>query len=244
MMRFSSFLRTNDPRESKIWRFSYDISGYNKTEIPDVATKIQQEIQERIKVVCFTRDDPTKFINGSCKFFYRGYSHPRMWAQYGFNHSGVCLIFNKNILRVSIYHDVNHIGQIYEGPVRYRDPDGKMKEYSLSCKLIDKLGEEDFIKQYFEKNHKALFFTKLKDWQSELEYRWVLLGKDSSYEYFSIISALEGIVLGADFPEEYLHYILDICAESSIPVIKLDWHNGYPTPITFEGYPRKHQSFV
>ena len=69
----------------------------------------------------FYKDNPKKFRGGFCKVFYRGYTHPRMWAQYASNHTGVCLVFDKELIKISINHDFRNMGQLFEDSIVYKD---------------------------------------------------------------------------------------------------------------------------
>jgi hypothetical protein len=239
-IRLSPLSKTNDPRESKKWEFSYNIQGVLDKEIPNISDELKEQIQERSKVVCFSKDD-RKLVNNPIKVLYRGYSRPRMWAQYGSNHTGVCFVFGKNELAETIKNRLGDLGDIYEGSVRYREILESLNTFSLDCKTIWELGREKYLQYYLKKYYKKLFFEKHQDWRSEFEYRWVLLSKvnTSSYKYIPIHLALKGIVLGADFPEENNSSVLSLNKQYNVPIIKLNWHNGYPSPTTLESNSKK-----
>ncbi|MFF1322405.1 hypothetical protein ACFVZZ_23680 [Streptomyces chartreusis] len=55
---------------------------------------------------------------------------------------------------------------------------------------------------YAEANREQLFFRKHIDWNSETEYRLVVLNQSVDYDYVDIRGALTGIVLGHAFPPE------------------------------------------
>lgn len=190
-----------------------------------ISDKIKTELQEKCKVICFTRDDPKLSKTTTNKILYRGFVYPRMWAQYANNHTGVCLVFDKIILS-------SNIRRIYEGSVKYTKRVGYINAFSLDCEMIDRLGSERFIKYHIKKYYKTLLFEKLQDWKSKLEYRWILVSPSTNYEYFSVLGAIKGIVLGVDFPEKYVPQVVQCSREFKVPVIQLDWHNGYPTPLT------------
>lgn len=236
-MRFSPLQMTNDPRESKEWMFMFNGSrSIDKNEMNEISNKVKLLIQERSKVICFTREDPTKYKKPPFKVLFRGFAHPRMWAQYAGNHTGVCLIFDKKELTTNITAQLFNVEHIFEGPVSYKNQVGYIDAFSLDYSQIKRDGLNKFISQHISKYHKMLFFGKLSDWKSELEYRWVVTSRSPSYEYFYCLNAISGIVLGADFPEEKKKQIVKYCRNLKIPLLQLSWHNGYPVPLPIEDY--------
>jgi hypothetical protein len=230
-LRFSPLINTNDPKETKDWEFSYRLDSNNRNaEFPAIADLFKDELQQHCKVVCFTRDDPKKFESGQSLIIHRGYCRPRMWAQYAENHSGICLVFDKQKLNELIISQLNFLGDIYQGAIKYKDIVGDSDAFSLDCSKINKLGVERFFRYHTKKYLKTLIFEKLVDWKSELEYRWALISTSLSYEYFSIEEAICGVVLGDDFPGDRISEVLQFSRRYRIPVVQLDWRNGYPSP--------------
>ncbi|WP_318468306.1 DUF2971 domain-containing protein [Photobacterium leiognathi] len=91
----SCYNKTNDPKETKDWFF---IPGSNHGRCldkytPEYLSKIMNPvIKEATHVICFTKDEVlTGNFNDMAR---RGFCKPRMWAQYGDKHKGVCLIFD------------------------------------------------------------------------------------------------------------------------------------------------------
>ena len=103
-IRFSPFNTTNDPKETKIWGFNL-FSPANQLPPSNKAIEIIQEtnrlLKNTSKILCLTRDhhnpNDIPFLLAG-----RGFSHPRMWAQYAANHRGVCLQFEKSKLHKKI----------------------------------------------------------------------------------------------------------------------------------------------
>ncbi len=56
-----------------------------------------------------------------------------------------------------------------------------------------------------------LFFTKLLDWQSEHEYRFVESSMDDGYTFVGIGDTLAGVILGSKFPEWQAHGARELC---------------------------------
>jgi hypothetical protein len=90
-LRLGLFLDTNDPRESKDWRFKHVLDGREDAEPLDLKTlndEVARLAQRTCKVLCLTRDDP-EGCSTPPETFGRGFAHSRMWAQYAGSHSGV-----------------------------------------------------------------------------------------------------------------------------------------------------------
>jgi hypothetical protein len=75
---------------------------------------------------------------------------------------------------------------------------------------------------------RELFFTKLKDWESEMEYRLVLPTNDDQPVYVGIQEALRAIVLGAQVSDAYLPALAKPCSEQNVQIFKIRWPYGRP----------------
>ncbi|UYX53363.1 DUF2971 domain-containing protein [Bacillus thuringiensis] len=250
LIRFSTLKNTNDLRERKEWAFSMGIP--NEDIIPferfqEINKDINSLVKENSKVICFTRDNsiPVEF---PYEVFGRGYSHPRMWAQYGGNHRGVCLMFNKQKLGQEINKQLSQRGMIYKGNVNYGTTYSRkmLEAFHFRYEDIVREGLMDFAQKHSSKYIKELFFEKALDWKEEWEYRWVLLDKEKSdYQYVNYKNSLEEIILGEDFPPVYESIILAYCKKFNTKASRLLWKNGIPnlfpvySPYTEEEWARK-----
>ncbi|PQP80733.1 hypothetical protein C0Q44_26255 [Paenibacillus sp. PCH8] len=243
-LRFSPLNKTNDPKESIDWEFNYRLDSNNRdADFPPIADLFKDKLQHHCKVVCFTRDDPKKFNTGHSLIIHRGYCRPRMWAQYAENHAGICLVFDKQKLNDSILSQLNFLGDIYQGSIKYKDFVGQSDAFSLDCSKILKLGAQEFFNYHTRKYLKPLIFEKQVDWKSELEYSWALISASITYEYFSIEEAICGVVLGEDFPVDSISDVLKFTKLYRVPVVQLEWRNGYPAPTTLEGFIMESKTF-
>ncbi|MEB4872108.1 DUF2971 domain-containing protein [Priestia megaterium] len=96
-LRFNSFKRVNDPRESKDWPFKvfcFYEQNYNKFH-EGIFKELHNYIMNHVFISCFSVQNAGKSLSDI--------NHDlRMWAQYGDNHQGVCILFNKNQLEKEI----------------------------------------------------------------------------------------------------------------------------------------------
>ena len=203
------YITTNDPKESKSWQFSagtnenINLGEYDLTELSIQMTK---GLKHSTNVMCFSMDrtltgDHTKDINN------RGFSRPRMWAQYSDNHKGVCIIFDRLKLQ-NAFLPLEIEAQIYGGVVEYRNrsPFSEINSspYTVNADFLDRYGEEKYLRDHIFTHHRRLFFEKCLDWRDEVEYRFVIFGKNECDIYVDFKDALLGVVFGADCSEEVI----------------------------------------
>ncbi|HZL09248.1 MAG TPA: DUF2971 domain-containing protein [Prolixibacteraceae bacterium] len=145
-----------------------------------------------------------------------------MWAHYGQNHKGVCLVFDEKILN-------NLFQEQYINDLKI--PDSIHYEL-IKTSEIPKLNDIDKIYKYLEENNKEFFLKKDKDWKPESEYRFVVIKKeqDDGPSYLeNIDQALIAIILGIDFNENYkcsIEQLRSNLPNKNIGVYQLCFENG------------------
>jgi hypothetical protein len=241
-IRFSLLGMTKDPRETKTWDFTIKTKTTSMLYLPDVVRphdlsyKIN-EIANKImtnewKVFCVTkhfRSNITKVDNFSFEnnYFKYGYSHPRLWADYGEQHSGVCLIFDGKKLNQNIHKALSPKCRIFQGSVTYNDLSA-ISAWEIDISEIEKHDAISLVREYFFLHYKSCFLTKTIDWKSENEYRWLIHNTTKKPEFVSIEGAIKGVLVGADFPPKYEETLKSLCKELNIPAGKINWSNGQP----------------
>ncbi len=187
------------------------------------------------KILCVSEDAVNVWkqnIAGRC------YGRVRMWAQYAGNHTGVCLIFDKEALDQILKNTLQARGTLVSGPVKYRDFWGDtgstdwithMGAFMLSADEIKTHGLENVLQRVRNRYIKTFFFEKSKDWESETEYRWILLGETDEPEFVPLNNSLRAILLGIDFPHNRLAEVHNYCRQYQTHLSRIVWSNGMPS---------------
>lgn len=203
-LRFNSFRKVNDPKESKHWPFklfcfykqNFDLFSKNKFH------EIYDYIMNHIFMSCFS-------INSNP---FENNQDLRMWSQYGDNHTGVCLIFNKEKLEndiiqktkdYTLFHEkIEYSTSITANSYykKYPEPGGPLTwiyfnnfyyqqilpflhpffrpecsdPYMINLERLNKLGTSMYMQNHINYFHLPLFFTKNNCWKDESEYRFVI----------------------------------------------------------------------
>lgn len=231
-LKFSKFHTTNDPRESKSWFFipgtneNRDLSKYS----PEYLSKIMNpRIKTTTHLLCFSMD---KELTGQHLIDTpnRGFCKPRMWAQYGGNHTGVCLIFDIKSLTKEIRSNLNN-KDWQANPVVYRDrllaEIVSEPAFIVNIDKLEEWGEEQYAFSHGQKFKDRLFFEKASDWENENEYRWVLFDSEDEI-YLEYKNALKGIMFGEYCSEETINKIVNLTKNDSIQFQQLKWRNCTP----------------
>lgn len=181
------------------------------------------------KLFCTVQDDQRATKHSNDRQFHRGYSRPRMWAQYGDDHAGICLVLDRQALDAEMRKQLANRGALYGGSVtyvNYRHDD--VDAFHLNYSLIRESSIEAVVNQKVEEFHRSYFFTKAEDWSNEIEWRWVLRGVDKEFEIVSIKNCLRAIILGSACPRVYDPTIAHLAEMLVLPVGRMDWYNGQP----------------
>lgn len=233
-LRFSTFARTNDPRENKDFSFSMTVENESSCTheearrcFLEVQRRFNQGIKQDVRLLCFSADF---LVPPPYDIFGRGYSHSRMWAQYAERHTGACLILDCEAIGREIADRLGNSYQIYSGNVRYRNGDDP-RSFMVSLERLLKCGYEQCVEEHVRQHHQALWFSKTLDWEHEHEHRYVLVKPPSHGTdpvYVSIRDSLRGIVAGADVKSGNLRRIRKWGERLGLPIARTFWQNGIP----------------
>lgn len=237
-IRLGPLSQTSDPRESRAWSFGMSFTGNQDRSkekdrpgikrVSEALMTASSIIQDNIKVLCTTMDDPS-YSRKTMGEFGRGYSHSRMWAQYSEDHEGVCLIFHKGELHRSVVDEIGARCKLFSGSVQYSDASPEeIMAFGLPGEELFEMGVQRYLEMVRERDHEIFFFTKSTDWSQEFEYRWVAIGDDDEPEFVSIEPSIAGLVVGVDFPEVYIPSLKMLCDDLNIVGGRISWDNGIP----------------
>ena len=232
-LRLGPFSSMRDPRESHDWRIIG--GGYVPEEQPDQHkqddlhrwlefTLAINELKSRVKVLSLTRDDPTERDAGSAVFG-RGFAHPRLWEQYADNHRGVCLCFDSEKL---IDRLAARLPGVDHGAVSYIDAEIASQALFAGADELRELGVTAALSNHVREHLDELFFTKLKDWETEMEYRFVVQTDHPEPIFVKVKSALRALILGADVSHFYEPAFAKVCDPFGIEIFYMRWIHGRP----------------
>lgn len=235
-IRVSSANKVNDPYENKKGSiieadifFSQDSTGKEYFEFKEKFEDAQYKLLSHIKLFCTSiySLEKVNYINHAHEI----YAKPRMWATYGDNHKGVCLVFNKKELTHQFEKVENF--KISENKMNYDKLiiDAQGRNPLLSNNDLNKIYKDNLFD--IEKLFKVLdsndtltkrYFRKHYDWNSENEYRWLIFSKTSEDLDVDYGNSLKAIFLGIDFNEKYQKLLKKYV--NDIPVYKISFNNG------------------
>lgn len=227
-LRFNSLANVNDPMEADPSRWAFSSSEGNRND-DVVHARLKDHFQNRSKVVCFSRDDQSE--GGSQEFnpldyCSRGHSKPRMWATYGDDHKGVCLIFDKKILGKAFERGLNGRGQLLQGAVRYGK---RLPADENDAAVFDMAAlRENFdgeLKRKIDKHHRTYFFYKHVDWATEDEYRFLITGGHAGSLDLPFENALVGVAVGMKSSEkpDFQIAVGNLAQAIDVPCRYLSW---------------------
>jgi hypothetical protein len=199
---------TNDPKEKKMsTRFAIkniEFAG----EYLELGGRLRELIDSKYKVYCFSGD----YLKDSEKYF--GYQLVRMWATYGDNHKGVCLVIDKE--KFSKENNIDNIITFLQ-EINY-ESSASNQIYKESKDLNTNYDQAtDNLINY---NLNTIFFSKHHDWISENEIRFVT---KSDRKFCSIENSLQKIVLGMDFNLKYRPSIIEQIGERKIQIQRIEY---------------------
>jgi hypothetical protein len=230
LLRFSRLATMRDPRES-LWAFGASFFG----DLPDSdvaeALGAVQRLHQNIRLISLTADDEGRNLSPCDAVFARGFSHPRLWEQYADRHRGVCLCFECEKLTQSVTETIENVGgPLYQGRVTYRD--GGIAAPATGVILSADRSSSDLAAEHFVQHVDELCFTKLTDWETEVEYRYVTLSYGDQELFVDISTSLAAVLTGRAVAEEYGPALQALTAPS-VDLRKLEWWNGRPIDVRF-----------
>ncbi len=224
-LRFGSLGRTNDPLEFLNYGVGTSrevlarINRNNQNWYPAKAHKFVvgqvMRLQGMIakattKLICLTEEKSRETSSATL---------PRMWAQYGINHSGCCLVFDRKAM-----------GKVCDekgyrfGPVVY-EREIKKEIYEIEPADLDEnlnIYSEQVEKKLSEKIENILF-AKTIDWEGEREVRIVSTAKA---DFFDIRDSLIGVIFGCNTKGSMKESIVGLLTQSKVRLGLVEWENG------------------
>ncbi len=241
-LRLSVFSKTNDPRESTTWRFnmgSLSRAGHPLLEKYGAADRVSKlmsgPLQKAARVACFCSDAPELTGEPTADIYLRGLAKPRMWAQYGQDHRGVCLVFDRNKLLKAMSAGFralpNSIFLVWS-PVAYSNhrlvPPLHEHEFSVTAEDLAEHGLEQYPWAHLRRYWRRLFFEKAIDWSGETEWRIVGFTKSKGPLDLPIGDSLAAVIHGARISVKTSKAIISLTDRPEVEHMGLTWMNGAP----------------
>ena len=151
--------------------------------------------------------------------YIKGCMSPMMWGLYGGRKEGVCIEFKLDKIQVP--------KGCIQKPIIYKDILKPPRVFVLDKEIKTIADVRGFIKKKF----KDIFFTKLKCWAGENEYRII----SDRYEYLNIENAITAVYLTSYESEECL--MVEKLVRDAIPVMYTYYNtveNKYVIPFVFD----------
>lgn len=185
--------------------------------------------RDRMRVLALTRETERA---GAYPSLDCCWARPRMWEQYGDEHRGVCLLFDRSRLERAICKHWPDERTRYFGDVHYAlDGSAEIFRPRLDAdKILCDVDRAQAIANHIDGNSKAFFFVKSDDFETEWEYRVVLKAskKRDDYAYIDYGDSLVGVVLGERFPDWQDPAAIRGCEDVRVPLGWLAWYYGRP----------------
>jgi hypothetical protein len=188
-------------------------------------------MKDQVKVLSLTRDDLGERDEESA-IFGCGFAHPRLWEQYGHNHRGICLCFNREKLTRMLTKELSKHGDPVHGPVVYHDGFIKPEGYTFPLDEMDTYSDEEIIARLIRAGMDELFFTKVME-GSESEYRFVVPTAGTKPLLVPVRDALRAVMLGELVSEHYTPSIVALLEQSGVKeldvkILRVRWQDGGP----------------
>jgi hypothetical protein len=230
-LRASKYERMRDPAENKDLHFGWHgalseavaATPAEAWAVASLSMDLVNDIRANTHIISFTRDceeseSPNPF---SCCW-----SRPRMWEQYGGNHTGVCLVFARHALEERCRSARFTFGEVdYARDSLLTAPDALV--------LADPaMGSPDrwraAVDAHISRHMRPLFFLKGDDYGSEYEFRIVMGTSTREFHYVPLGAELQAVVVGTLFPPEALPRLESLCHERALRLWRVEWVNSRP----------------
>jgi len=183
-----------------------------------------QTLMDRRMLACFSQDGPNAVYHANLPLGPQGYARDRMWAQYGDNHRGICLVFDREALKASFEERLSSRGIVLADKVSYSEQVGFEPARHDEAEY-ERMGRTAWLRLACERIAKESSFVKRRDWESEQEYRLLFIPCSPSdrqaQETIRIRGPLVAICVGHRFPDAFLPCIHTICDREKINAFQL-----------------------
>ncbi|MGO9902647.1 MAG: DUF2971 domain-containing protein [Solirubrobacteraceae bacterium] len=229
-LRLSPALRMRDPLESNPAFVLPDIVDVTGLEASD---RLQQ-LRRCSKVLSLTID--ARGYDGDAEIFGRGFARARLWEHYAENHHGVCLVLKRDAFHANVLAQLqSRSPHSLAREVRYT-PMGIWTDSAATLLPTQGRGGEEAASEHAESHATSLFFTKLMDWESEREYRFVEPSTEDQCTFVDIGDTLAGVIVGKDFPDWQMPSLFTTCDRIGAQPWQMSWDRSIPSPVQISSH--------
>lgn len=235
-LKLSNLTNTNDPLEF------VDFSGFASSlpigkndDFERILCELRISSERRrnfVRMLCFCKDlfctsdewKDEKNQDFADNLLFKGWARSRMWAQYADNHSGVCLVFDKDEFKKCFDSLANNdIEILKDKKIKYTNYIAKL-ESAMSPKGI----QCDYSDFYLESDRKDFLFYKCEDYRDENEYRFCLINRalkspdEAMFVNYGV--SLKAVILGQRFSN-----CLKLETPDNVEQYQINWKFGRPS---------------
>ncbi len=225
-LMLGSFVNTNDPKEYKSKMTS--AVGWGWEDRHDLKiSKVMSKIDSITKSAGFFSFCENEYKGQD--IVQHGYKKSRMWSQYGYNHSGICLVFSKKLLIEELLKKSDST-TLYASTIMYQKLDESEGDIlSINADELDTLELDEISFRHISNNFDKVFFNKQLDYKDENEFRIIVLSKENEVIHgttINISKCIKMIILGDSFPKVYMPTIKSLASELNVSFKKLHWESS------------------
>jgi hypothetical protein len=238
-LRLSPYSRMRDPLESESVMLGAGVSYAPGDEQAQAelmrahseAQNLLDRLRSNSKLLSMTVDAQWvhRTPNWSEARFGMGWTRARMWEQYADSHAGVCLVFEREPFEAQVLAQLQERShESRSGEVYYWRPD--RGEWPWPTILLDRSESgTDQGRKHLERHFTDYFFTKLVDWESEYEFRFVEPSETEGYSHVDYGDTLVGLVVGHKFPENLESDAVTLTGEHHVDLAQILWQLNGPS---------------
>jgi hypothetical protein len=182
------------------------------------------------KVLSMTID--ASAYEGDAEIFGRGYARARMWEQYAEAHRGVCLMFRREDFERRALAELRaRSPNSWASAVNYTQR-GILENPAATLMANNNPGTPAarMVDKHVQQQYDWIFFTKLLDWESEHEYRFIESSMDDGYSHVEIGDTLSKIIVGHGFPDWQMPGFYGWCDRIGAQPWRMSWDRSRPSP--------------
>jgi hypothetical protein len=227
-IKLSPLTEMRDPRESGKWfnSMSEDADEEGGTERLTSLFHGLHAAKSRYKVLSLTEDSPGPAGDPSDEWT-RGYAHPRLWEQYADRHRGICICFDKDALVETLRQQLDTDHSLFRYQSVVYENERVVAHFSMR-RIAELGGDEAATADLFDSHADEFLFRKLRDWESEVEYRIVVRANHEDPVYANIETAIRYVMLGEAVHSSYVPAFRELCDSAGIELQRIIWINGQP----------------